>query len=128
MKTVSHIIPQDHRPKTKKVIPEPIHFNDYQISNFFRSVCHGSYLECAKQYVKFEQEQQYSVQDREHLRAFILQEYKRIITPHDDGTTVEAAVAEANMSFGYIHRVTGDRQLDLIMVAGFVADKLKELD
>lgn len=128
MKTVSHIIPQDHQFKSKKVVPQPIHFDDYQINNFFRSVCHNSYLECAKQYVKFEQEQQYSVQDREHLRSFILQECKRIITPHDDGSTIENAVAEANMSFGYIHCVTGDRQLDLVMVAGFVADKIKELD
>lgn len=127
MKTVSHIITQDHLVKSKKVVPEPVHFNDYQINNFFRSVCHGSYLECAKQYVKFEQERQYSVQDREHLRAFLLQEYKRIITAHDDGTSVETAIREANMSFGYIHPVTGIRELDLVMVAGFVADKLKEL-
>lgn len=128
MKTVSHIIPQDHHTKSKKVVPQPVHFNDNQINNFFRRVCHSSYLECAKQYVKFEQEMQYSVQDREHLRAFILQECKRIITSHDDGSTVEAAVAEANMSFGYIHRVTDDRELNLVMVTGFVADKLKELD
>lgn len=128
MKTVSHAIPQDHHTKSKKVVPQPVHFNDNQINNFFRHVCHSSYLECAKQYVKFEQEMQYSVQDREHLRAFILQECKRIITPHDDGSTVEAAVAEANMSFGYIHRGTGDRELDLVMIVGFVADKLKELD
>lgn len=128
MKTVSHIIPLDHQVKSKKVVPEPIHFNDYQIRNFFRGTCHSSYLECAKQYVKFEQEMQYSVQDREHLRAFLLQECKRIIKAHDDGRTVESAVSEANMSFGYVHRVTGNRELDLVMVAGFVADKLKELD
>lgn len=127
MKTVSHIIPQDHLVKSKKVVPQPVHFNDYQINNFFRGTCHSSYLECAKQYVKFEQEMQYSVQDREHLRAFLLSQCKRIISAHDDGRTVEAAVAEANMCFGYLHNVTGDRQLDLLMVAGFVADKLKEL-
>lgn len=127
MKTVSHIIPLDHQRKSKKVVPQPVHFNDYQINNFFRGVCHSSYLECAKQYVKFEQEMQYSVQDREHLRAFLLSRCKRIIKAHDDGRTVEAAVSEANMCFGYLHNVTGDRQLDLIMVAGFVADKLKEL-
>lgn len=128
MKTVSHIIPQDHQVKAKKVVPQPVHFNDYQIRNFFRRDCHSSYLECAKQYVKFEQEMQFSVQDREHLRAFLLQECKRIIEAHDDGSAVESAISQANMSFGYIHRVTGNRELDLVMVAGFVADKLKELD
>lgn len=128
MKTSSHIIcNNDHRAKTKKA-PTPIHFNEYQIREFIRNKCHNSYREAASFYVEYEQNKQYTVQDREHLRAFILQKYKFVTQGLPDETIIDKALTKANMCAGNLFRITGDRQLDLIIVAGFIVDEVMKED